>query len=43
MIFLPFGVASAIALLAVLTLIFVVEVYVSEVYDGPFKEFLVLL
>ena len=42
MLFIPFGVASGLGLILVLTLIFAIEVYVSEVYDGPFKQYLVL-
>jgi len=37
----PFGIAAGIALAAVLTSIFAVEVFMSEVYNGPFKQFLV--
>ena len=37
----PFGLAAGIILAAVLTLIFSVEVFMSEVYTGPFKQFLV--
>jgi len=37
----PFGIAAGIGLAAVLTLIFAVEVFMSEVYNGPFKQFLV--
>jgi len=37
----PFGLAAGIILGAVLTLIFAVEVFMSEVYNGPFKQFLV--
>jgi anoctamin-10 len=37
----PFGMAAGIILAAVLTLIFAVEVFMSEVYNGPFKQFLV--
>ena len=37
----PFGIAAGIILGAVLTLIFSVEVFMSEVYNGPFKQFLV--
>lgn len=42
MLFIPFGLASGLVLMLVLTLIFAIEVYVGEVYDGPFKEYLVL-
>jgi anoctamin-10 len=41
MLFIPFGVASALALMLALTLIFAFEVYLSEVHDGPFKKYLV--
>jgi hypothetical protein len=37
----PFGLAAGVGLAAVLTLIFAVEVFMSEVYNGPFKQFLV--
>jgi anoctamin-10 len=37
----PFGLAAGVGLAAVLTLIFSVEVFMSEVYNGPFKQFLV--
>jgi len=37
----PFGLAAGIGLAAILTLIFAVEVFMSEVYNGPFKQFLV--
>jgi hypothetical protein len=39
----PFGLAAGFGLAAVLTLIFSVEVFMSEVYNGPFKQFLVSL
>jgi len=41
MLFIPFGIASAFGLTLVLAIIFAIEVYVGEVYDGPFKEYLV--
>ena len=41
LLFVPFGLFSAVALTAVLTLIFAVEVYLDEVYDGPLKQYLV--
>lgn len=37
----PFGFAAGMILAAVLTLIFAVEVFMAEVYNGPFKQFLV--
>ena len=37
----PFGLAAGIGLAAVLSLIFSVEVFINEVYSGPFKQFLV--
>ena len=37
----PFALAAAMGLAAVLTMIFAVEVFMSEVYSGPFKQFLV--
>jgi len=37
----PFGLAAGMGLAAVLTGIFAVEVFMSEVYTGPFKQFLV--
>lgn len=39
--FIPFSLAGGLVLAVILTLSFVVEVYVSEVYDGAFKEYLV--
>jgi len=39
----PFGLAAGVGLAAVLTLIFSVEVFMNEVYSGPFKQFLVYL
>jgi anoctamin-10 len=39
----PFGLAAGVGLAAVLTWIFSVEVFMSEVYSGPFKQFLVRL
>jgi len=39
----PFGLAAGVGLAAVLTWIFSVEVFMSEVYNGPFKQFLVRL
>lgn len=39
----PFGLGAGIGLAAVLTSIFSVEVFMSEVYTGPFKQFLVRL
>lgn len=41
MLFIPFGMASAVILTAILTFLFAGEIYLNEVYDGPFKEFLV--
>jgi len=41
LLFIPFGILSAIALTAVLTLIFAIEVYLDELYDGPLKQYLV--
>ena len=37
----PFALAAGAGLATVLTLIFAVEVFMSEVYKGPFKQFLV--
>jgi hypothetical protein len=37
----PFGLAAGTGLAAVLSLIFSVEVFINEVYSGPFKQFLV--
>jgi len=37
----PFALAAGMGLVAVLTMIFAVEVFMSEVYSGPFKQFLV--
>jgi hypothetical protein len=37
----PFALAAGAGLAAVLTMIFAVEVFMSEVYSGPFKHFLV--
>jgi hypothetical protein len=39
----PFGLAAGVGLAGVLTWIFSVEVFMSEVYNGPFKQFLVHL
>ena len=39
----PFGLAAGLGLACVLTMIFSVEVFMSEVYNGPFKQFLVHL
>lgn len=41
MLFIPFGLASGLVLMLILTLIFAIEVYVSEVYEGPFREYFV--
>jgi len=40
--FIPFGIVSGLLLAAFLTLVFAVEIYVDDVYDGPFKKFVVL-
>jgi hypothetical protein len=40
-IFIPFGVASGFALGLILTLSFCLEAYVGDIYDGPFKTFVV--
>jgi anoctamin-10 len=37
----PFELAAGIGLAGVLTMIFAVEVFMSEVYSGPFKQYLV--
>ena len=41
MLFIPFGLASGLILAGFLTLVFAVEIYVDDVYDGPFKNFVV--
>lgn len=41
LLFIPFGLASAVILTGLLTLIFAVEIYLDEIYDGPFKYYLV--
>jgi hypothetical protein len=38
----PFELAAGVGLAGVLTMIFAVEVFMSEVYSGPFKQYLVL-
>jgi hypothetical protein len=37
----PFELAAGVGLAGVLTMIFAVEVFMSEVYSGPFKQYLV--
>jgi hypothetical protein len=41
MLFIPFGLASGLIFAGFLTLVFAVELFVDEVYDGPFKSFVV--
>lgn len=41
MLFIPFGLASGLIFAGFLTLVFAVEIYFDEVYDGPFKRFVV--
>jgi hypothetical protein len=43
MLFIPFGLVSGLLLAGFLTLVFAVEIYVDNVYDGPFKNFIVFL
>ena len=43
LLFIPIGIVSAIVFSALLTVIFALEIYLDEVYDGPLKYYLVAL
>jgi len=43
LLFIPVGMMAALIFSVLLTIIFVIEVYLDEIYDGPLKSFLVYL